>query len=357
MKRQLEKQQVEIERLEAQLERLKMDGEKQDALNGLAGAKGKQGKSGRSSTRSSVEEPSAEHVEHEATGGAAALGGAVPKLAMPTVKGGSAKAQKVDLRKVMDDFKRPLDDTHTLLDDFQNGHHVPIVLAIAQVEAMQASLRAQQVAALALSARAEALKARAPPQGSTAPAKQRQKRHKDAMEALKLEQRRLENECATLSDTFSSYRDAVLGRTHSELAKALDGVHKASEDLVKSKSEADALKKLEGLCTPYGAAALDEREEERPRQPADLGLGTQLRTLLFLTERASAALVQGGPLDRLARELAGQAGSGCTVEMGSCKGFRRALQKAHDDYNGDYLQLNDMARCLIVRAIAHACGC
>jgi hypothetical protein len=76
----------------------------------------------------------------------------------------------------------------------------------------------------------------------------------------------------------------------------------------------------------------------------------QVRTLINLAERASGAVVAGGALDRVARELAGQAGKGCTVELSACKGFRRALQKAHEEYGGDYLLLNDMARCSIVRA-------
>ena len=73
-----------------------------------------------------------------------------------------------------------------------------------------------------------------------------------------------------------------------------------------------------------------------------------MRTLLSLSERAEAAVIEGGPLDRLARELAGQAGAGTTVELASVKGFRRALQKAHKECSGDYLRLNDMARCIII---------
>ena len=41
-------------------------------------------------------------------------------------------------------------------------------------------------------------------------------------------------------------------------------------------------------------------------------------------------------------------GPGCTVEMGPVKGFRRALQKAQEDYGGDYAKLNDVARCSII---------
>jgi hypothetical protein len=84
------------------------------------------------------------------------------------------------------------------------------------------------------------------------------------------------------------------------------------------------------------------------RQPGDLGPPTVLRTLLFLAERAEGMSAPNGPLQRFANEAASQGGLGCTVELGACKGFRRALNKAQAEYAGDYGMLNDMARCSII---------
>ena len=92
----------------------------------------------------------------------------------------------------------------------------------------------------------------------------------------------------------------------------------------------------------------EERTSQRLRQPGDLGEPLLLRTLLFLAQRAETASKPGGPLERLAREAAGQGGPGCLVELAGVKGFRRALHKAHLEYAGDFGLLNDMARCSII---------
>ena len=102
------------------------------------------------------------------------------------------------------------------------------------------------------------------------------------------------------------------------------------------------------MSTPFSPEKLDEREEPRPRQPLDLGQPNLTRTLLSLSERAEVASGEGGPLDRLAKEAAGQGGPGCTVELSGVKGFKRAFEKAHKEYGGDFLMLNDMARCTII---------
>ena len=105
---------------------------------------------------------------------------------------------------------------------------------------------------------------------------------------------------------------------------------------------------MSALCEHYSVEKLEEREEPRPRQPADLGPPAHGRSLLGLAERAEAAVCPGGPLERLAAAAVQQGGAGCTVEMGPVKGLRRCLQKAQEDYDGDYLRLNDVARCSIV---------
>lgn len=56
----------------------------------------------------------------------------------------------------------------------------------------------------------------------------------------------------------------------------------------------------------------------------------------------------GGALERFATAAAQHGGSACYVEVAAVKGFRRSLQKAQQDYGGDYLMINDIARCSIV---------
>ena len=117
----------------------------------------------------------------------------------------------------------------------------------------------------------------------------------------------------------------------------------------RARGQDPSLEALEKLCETLSADSLHDRGELLPKQPGDLGPAHLVRTLLSLAERAETAMRVGGPLERLARRAAMYGGPGCTVELPpTCKPFRRALEKAHQDYQGDYLRLNDMARCNIV---------
>jgi hypothetical protein len=199
----------------------------------------------------------------------------------PTAVVGSEKAKKVDLRKVLDDFKRPLDDTQGILSEFAHKKDVPVVLALAQAEATQSAQRKLQLRSAALSARIAELERRKPHAGEarvTAQTKQRQKAHADALKALKEQARRTENDLGAMIDTLGHLRDAAIARTFKELCKELEGYSKAMDDLSKGKVEGAALQRLVALCAPFSLEALDEREEAKPRQPPDLGMATQVRT-------------------------------------------------------------------------------
>lgn len=123
---------------------------------------------------------------------------------------------------------------------------------------------------------------------------------------------------------------------------------KAYDDLLKPRGESEALDRIGELCEPWLLERLEEREEGRPRQPADLGQPHNVRSLLGLIERAEGASQPGGALERLISAMTLQGGQGCSVELAGAKGFRRCLIKAQEDYGGDFLSINDVARCTVV---------
>lgn len=250
-----------------------------------------------------------------------------------------------DTRKLLDEFKKPLDDTRALIDKFAMGRQVPTTLLIAQVDAMRDAMRRLTSTLQENGERLDGLQARSAK--ATSLDRAARTRLESSIATLNGERRRQEEELSALRKRFAAVRDDVVQRTTAELCKAVDGYDKAFDDLLKPKGEAAALDRLLKLSAPLSLEAYEEREGGL-RQPPDLGAPLHMRTLLTLAQRADGASKADGPLERLAREAAGQGGPGCVVTVGACKGFRRALQKAHVSYGGDYLLLSDMARCMII---------
>lgn len=278
------------------------------------------------------------------------LGGALSTKASTSRAGASSSGgttPKVDSRKMLDDFKKPLDDTRAIIEEHLNGKGVPTALSIGLVEEMQDALRRQRERVLTVTARLEALTMRVPlPHKLPVPQK---KKHEAKLADLKSELRVAEAEVGTLQEKMVARRDDVLARTAVELVKTLDSYGKAYEELPKDKWEGMALKKITTLCEDYLPEKLDEDEVPRPVQPPDLGAGDNERTLLRLAERAAEAVKAGGALDRLGKAAIEQAGvKECTMELNSCKGFRDALHRAHSECGGNYLNLCDMARVHII---------
>ena len=162
----------------------------------------------------------------------------------------------------------------------------------------------------------------------------RRKEYDEASAELARTQRHLSNELKLSRAKFTQRREDVLDRTSAELIKLVEAYDKTYSDLSSSPDEAAALSKLTGLCVPFSLEALEEREETRPMQPGDLGPSHLVRTLLRLAESADQCGAPGGPLDRLAGRAAKAGGVGCSHELTYCKGFRRAMEKAHHDYDG-----------------------
>ena len=76
-------------------------------------------------------------------------------------RGGAPGEESLDKRKLLDEFKKPLDDTYTLIDNFGVKSQVPTVLLVAQVEAMREQLDKLVVRAATLGRRIEGLEGRA----------------------------------------------------------------------------------------------------------------------------------------------------------------------------------------------------
>ena len=135
--------------------------------------------------------------------------------------------------------------------------------------------------------------------------------------------------------------------TAAEILTATDAYNKTYDD-PRGQGRASALAELVSLCRPLTL--------KRSRSEARRGHGsrrtsahpTSCAPLLRLAERADAASRPGGPLDRLAQRAAKAGGVGSSVELLAPKGFRRATEKAQADYAGDFLMLNDLARCSVV---------
>lgn len=233
--------------------------------------------------------------------------------------------------------RNPLDDTHKIIDEFGVKREVPMVLQVSQVEMIrdhlhkheQALSRAQRMIDFELANPTFFARAR--------------KAQQQAIKDYEDEKRRVEVMVSTLKEKHSKRRDAVLAKITTELASANELYVRSYEDLLKGNGEPEALKRLAVLCEPYLAEMQDH-----PYQPADLGQPKNVRTLVELIERADEATRGGGAFDRLTAAAVAQAGSGCMVTMAPVKGFRRCLEKAEEDYGGDFLMISDPARCSVV---------
>ena len=259
-----------------------------------------------------------------------------PKPAGSTPEGsprGLLDSGSVDLRKLRDEFKRPIDDAVGLVNEFAHNHNnVPTVLLVAQAEAVQESLQRLTMRAGALQLEHDAMAAREALSAAD----------KRALTELGHEKRRVESEVEKKRKMFAARRDLVLSRANAEYVAATTSYARSYDDLRKPRTEAEAHARIVGLCEQYSPERLAEREEPPPRQPADLGDPTHARTLLALTDRAIVAMRGGerSPLGRLASAAAFKAdiatrgsqdnlsGQGCTWEMGPLKGFPRSLRKA-----------------------------
>ena len=239
----------------------------------------------------------------------------------------------IDVRKLRDEFIKPIDDTHTLISDFLIKREIPMAFMVAQAEAMRDHMNKLIGSVSALESKIDGFN-----QLLTPPAK--------LIAEATAEKKRLHDEVIKIRDRFVARRDQILVRSSEEMVSALEAYEKGFEDL--AQAESDAVAEIESLCVPFSIASLDAREEPRPRQPVDIGDPYQARSLIALAGRAEGASKPGGPLERLMNAAAKQGGNACTAEMGPVKGFRRALQKAEEDYGGDFLMINDFSRCSII---------
>ena len=117
----VDEQQAELDRLEAIVARTDDAKEKQEALDAFLGkGKGSSSKKGKAKEKQEVRSSTAERSSEVE---------APPQAAPP-----------IDTRKVIDEFKKPLDDTKALIQDFAMKREVPTLLQVAQAEAMRDDL-------------------------------------------------------------------------------------------------------------------------------------------------------------------------------------------------------------------------
>ena len=71
----------------------------------------------------------------------------------------------------MDELKKPLDDTRSIINEFASGRQVPTVLALAQAEAIRDTIRALEHDTAKCDGRLAALKQRYPDPRALTPAR------------------------------------------------------------------------------------------------------------------------------------------------------------------------------------------
>ena len=213
--RQNAKLQGEMEKLKAKLE------EAQDEIDRMAGEKAK------ADASKEREDLAAKHRPKAASKGkrnsnlealdegddSAADDSTTPKGgARASGKHGAGKeAMKVDSRKMLEDFKKPLEDTRSIINEFSNTKNVPTAVALGEVEALQDALKDLESSSKDVKARIEALTVRHPnPKTLSRAARMR---FDEAQAALKDEQRRVENAIGAMSDKMTAKRDDVIARS------------------------------------------------------------------------------------------------------------------------------------------------
>ena len=287
---------------------------------------------------------------------AASIGGATARENSPASEGPSRR-RALDVRKVIDDFKRPIDDTRGLLEHFvmrDNNdpyHGVPLPILISHVASMGNIVSALRVSLLDIDSRRTALHDRYGVVNGDASTLSSYERitYDESVAGLDAEEWDKKQQLQDVLVRFQSRRDDALERTSADLFKTLDAYNSTFNDLIKTSPEATALEALAELVQPFSLQVLADRDEPHPKQPTDMGPSHLIRTLLSLAERADLATRSGGPFDRLLQRTLKEIGNaGCNVDMAPNKGFRRATEKAQAEYAGDYLMLNDIARCTIV---------
>ena len=172
------------------------------------------------------------------------------------------RAAGVDMRKVIDEFKKPLDDTRSIINEFGAKRSVPTVLEVAQAEAMKDHLDKVAASGIRAQASIDALHARNPePSKLTRP--QRTK-FEATLRELGQDKRRLDDQHAALLSKYEGLRDSVLIKTSAELVRTTEAYDKAYDDLIKPKGEGPALERIGPLCLPFTIEKIEEREESRP---------------------------------------------------------------------------------------------
>ena len=144
----------------------------------------------------------------------------------------------IDKRKMRDEFKKPIEETATLVHDFVMKREVPTAVLVAQAEAMQARVNGLAAQSGLLAARIEKLKAEIPPASTF------------LIMQLTDEKRRLDEQLGKLHDKYLGRRDIVLSRTALDLISTMDAYNKQHEESLKTASEAEALADIADMRLP-----------------------------------------------------------------------------------------------------------
>ena len=173
----------------------------------------------------------------------------IPLSVRSTPVQAAATQLSVDVRKLHDEFKKPLDDTRAILNDFGMKRHAPTLLEVAQAEAMREHLTRVSAKVGAYQTKIDALQARHPTPSKLS--RPQRSKFESTLSELVRDKKRIEEQCGVLRDKFMAKRDDVLAKTSAELVRANDAYDKAYEDLVKPKGEASALERIgETVASP-----------------------------------------------------------------------------------------------------------
>ena len=209
--RQNAKLQGEMERLKAKLE------EAQDEIDRMAGDKAKADASKEREDLAAKHRPKMDskgkrnsNLDEEDS--AVDEGTALKGGARASGKHGAPKeAMKVDSRKMLEDFKKPLEDTRSIIIEFSNAKNVPTAVALGEVEALQDALKDLESSSKDVVTRINALTVRNPnPKTLSRTARMR---FDETQASLKDEQRRIENAIGAMSDKMTAKRDDVIARS------------------------------------------------------------------------------------------------------------------------------------------------
>lgn len=144
-----------------------------------------------------------------------------------------------------------------------------------------------------------------------------------------------------LRDKLIPLREATISTFTPLLARSVDRANARFADHSDTPDKIDALNQIERSCRALVCT-------EPLRQALDLESGSAASSVECLFELLAGAERARAPLASLAAALAAAAGAQSEVRLGPLKGVPRCLQKAQDDYLGEYTRLADLARATVI---------